>query len=275
MLNNEDHELLLLFQISVRFSTGDTISITRNNHEFSQMHISDLKSLIRQQVMMNSDDDESKQHLKKMMSEKPNMRLIYQGKLLLDPLPCHFYKMVNHCFVHCILSEETSTSASSSSSSQASSSSVIGNVVDQHSFSLERRGFDRLRDSGLLDDDVYHVRSEFYSTRQHLLVQYDHGQLTLEDLYVLEEQWMNEDYVQQQQQQGTTLTQSADESATGDNQLFDTSNYYAFIGMFIGFYFNIAACLLLLERASSNKLKYGLIAGIICNVSFAVIRFFI
>jgi hypothetical protein len=276
------------YNIHIRFTTGHTLHINLrqralsmlegdNSHLPSMIKVTQLKQIIKQELTLENETGMNAgqySDLITLVNEKPIMRLIYNGKLMMDMVPLKFYKVKNECFIHCALSD------------------LPNNDNSPHELERELssmpRGFDRLIPLGFSNEDVQYIRNEFYSSRQYLLAQYETGQLTIRDLQNLEEQWMNEDYdplsiananvdnnnnLNNNNNGNDTTVQN--EMAVDFSTLFNGSNYYAFIGMFIGFYLTLMASLLLLEQASPRKFKYGIVAGIVCNFSFATLKFFL
>ncbi|KAL9645063.1 hypothetical protein ABK040_004555 [Willaertia magna] len=277
--NNNNNNSILLFPINIRFAnSGDTYTLELlNNQNIEQLTISELIEHIKNQIILKNE------HLVSEFNLKPIVKLIYQGKLLNVTQTIGFYKISPESFIHCTLAERRQQDVVNTSTlhQQRNISGVSGAF---------RMGFDALMNAGFSREDVIEIRNQFYSTRGYLLQQLRSGQLTQQDLYQLEQQWMNETHQDQNGASGTTNTLFNNNNPTNSNQqqLNTTTNntattdeaaatgsiYHFMFGLLFGFFFGIISAVALLEKTIPKSMNLGIQVGFIINLFCGILRFF-
>jgi len=124
---------------------------------------------------------------------------------------------------------------------------------------VERRGFDRLRELGFTEVEIEEFRAQFYSSRLPSM----NSTTNVQE----EEDWINstvdemtphthEEMRQQEQQH-------IQEEGTYEDLVY---------GMLMGFWLGLIMLFFLFDSSLPRKTKYGILAGIGCNLSFGILR---
>ncbi|KAL0489044.1 hypothetical protein AKO1_013479 [Acrasis kona] len=260
--------------LDFRFSNGHTIKtlLTLNTT------ITQVKQILLKLCMQSNDAQ-----IRSECQEKPFLRLIYQGKSMQDPMFLSFYNVSDCDFIHCAFSktcpQQRKKALQSSRQNRGNGAPASRRADETDGYESDEqppvRGFDRLRESGFNEEEVLFFRNQFYASRQNLLQQFQQGSITGDDLRELEEEWMNED-------DPNSGNQHLDPSATDNNTqanldaqtYLEGNNYHMYAGILLGFFLGFVMLLLLLEKLVPRRFKYGVLAGISCNICFALIKFF-
>ncbi|KAG2392363.1 hypothetical protein C9374_012615 [Naegleria lovaniensis] len=280
--HKEDSEKFLL---KIRFShSGETHSVLLTRGAATT--IQQLIRLITDQCIMKHES------LRNEYSRKPIMRLIHNGRLLTGTnskptshvnsefLPISVFHIENHSFIHCAFSEKQSNSSSVNSQSNIHNTTPVGAFY---------QGFDVLLNAGLAREEVNEVRRQFYASRSNLIDMHRRGQLTQNDMYQIEQEWMNESstttsssfptsppttgstaisLTPQQQEQQQQLQEQQRNDRVGNVYTF-------FLGVLLGFFFGIITVVALLERkALSKRLVLGIQIGVVANIVVSVFRYY-
>jgi hypothetical protein len=262
--------------LNIRFTTGHTLKI-HLPHEQTKSNYSDTTVAELKQIVLKACNNSKEQQLRKEATEKPNLRLIFQGKLMQDPMFLSFYNISNGDFIHGTFSVNVqSPSRGRWSRPTGRHSSYQESELSEDPLTPNPRGFDRLREAGFDEQDVLFIRNQFYNSRPHLLTQLQQGRITGEDLRELEEEWMNEDDPQGGMQNVEATSQNNNQVQVNQEAqiYYEGNNFHMYAGILLGFFLGFVVLLLLLEKILPRRMKYGILAGISCNCCFALIRFF-
>nr|CAG4714992.1 unnamed protein product [Naegleria fowleri] len=283
------------FLLKIRFShSGETHSVLLVRG--SSTTLQQLIRLIIDQCIMKHES------LRNEYSRKPCIRLIHNGRLLtgathsnalphhhvnFELLPISVFHIENHSFIHCTFSEKQNHSSSSSATNNISLQTPVGAFY---------QGFDVLLNAGLVREEVNEVRRQFYASRSHLIDMHRRGQLSQNDLYHIEQEWMNESTATTTPSSSfpnTTTTTTTGMSSTTTRSLTPQQQeqqqqlqeqqrndrvgnvYTFFLGVLLGFFFGIITVVALLERkALSKRLVLGIQVGVATNIAVSVFRYY-
>ncbi|KAL7275566.1 hypothetical protein RUND412_001492 [Rhizina undulata] len=199
------------------------------------------------------------------------LRLIYAGKVLTDGFPLSTQikppkpppqqtppkpdpkgkgkakepdEVVHKVYIHCSIGDELSDEE------LAKEAQDQATPAPTHTPSTlpQPLGFDRLLSAGFTEADVAALRSQFNRL---------HGNLGSEDTRILEDRWIDESAGQGQQ--------LADGSPAGTNEDI-------LIGTAIGFFWPVAIFLMREEGVFTKRRQMAIIAGILVNLAFSVLR---
>ncbi|EME30549.1 hypothetical protein Gasu_22190 isoform 1 [Galdieria sulphuraria] len=203
---------------------------------------------------------------RKIDPKTKRIRLIYSGKLLSEGSSRLVdSKIEDGSYVHCVISDEVNvTSAGRTSNNQERSERLQTRipVVDPHS---EYRGLDRLREAGFTEDEIAVLRRQFARSQG---LNPDHLEET-GDLRDLEERWMADASTHEitvGDLEGGAFT---DESVFGESE--GTVHDFVF-GLLVGFLLGIIVLVFLLDRGLPRKRKLGILAGVVGNLLFGILR---
>eukprot|EP01100_Stratorugosa_tubuloviscum_P001369 TRINITY_DN1308_c1_g1_i1.p1 TRINITY_DN1308_c1_g1~~TRINITY_DN1308_c1_g1_i1.p1 ORF type:complete len:293 (-),score=94.21 TRINITY_DN1308_c1_g1_i1:813-1610(-) len=185
--------------------------------------------------------------IEKQDLKNKNIRLIFQGKLLEDKKRLRDYNCPNPCFIHCAISDKINLPSQST------------NQNSNNDFRL--RGFDRFRELGFSEVDIQNFRRQFH-INQALGVQ---SNLPRDQQLDLEEQWFNQ---AEQPNQQNNIIRSQNRMITN----IEGSYQDLFYGMIMGFLLGLIAIFWITDSSLTRRAKFGILAGIGCNLSFGLIR---
>jgi hypothetical protein len=217
------------FSLNVRFITGHTIKVhqTTENKSLESTTTAEFKQLILRSCMHSREPQ-----IRKEAQEKQHIRLIFQGKLMQDPMFLSFYHVNDGDFIHCTFSDTPIRTRPQNN--------VNRQEIDPNG-PPPPRGFDRLTEAGFDQEDVLFIRNQFYASRPHLLTQFQQGRVTGDDLRELEEEWMNEDNL-------GGMQQVTNEPSNDAIMYYEGTNYHMYGGILLGFFLGFV--MLLLVRLS-------------------------
>ncbi|EFC41496.1 predicted protein [Naegleria gruberi] len=127
-----------------------------------------------------------------------------------------------------------------------------------------------LLNAGLAREEVNEVRRQFYASHSNLLELHRRGQLTQRDLFEIEQQWMQNDHVQTENDQSSSIRPT--------NTIIDTNNvgniYHFFCGVFLGFFLGFVALIALLENSLSRRFQFGIRCGVTTMVLLSIFKYY-
>eukprot|EP01102_Stenamoeba_stenopodia_P010032 TRINITY_DN2977_c0_g1_i1.p1 TRINITY_DN2977_c0_g1~~TRINITY_DN2977_c0_g1_i1.p1 ORF type:complete len:256 (-),score=34.08 TRINITY_DN2977_c0_g1_i1:214-981(-) len=244
-------------RMSGSYATGErSIVGDDENEDWATIHIKTIDSIFSMSLALSSTVGRLREMIinQKNLQNK-NVRLLYQGKILLDNTTLLSAGLKDGCYVHCAISDFVPLEER-----QAVPEAPV------------LRGLDRLRESGFSEAEIEQFRLQFRASRAHAYgSQLPASGSSDQNLLMIEEQWMEETI------NASTL---ARDQAEGNFNAYEDSYGSAsegtykdlLIGMVMGFLLGLITLFWLYDTALPRKTKYGILAGIGCNISFGIIR---
>jgi len=177
-----------------------------------------------------------------------SIRLIFRGKILKEHETIRNYGMQDMDNVHCAISDLQRP---------------IRNEGPPDVEDAPLRGLDRLREMGFNEDEIEQFRLLFYQAhRQRILSAVEAGEV---DLRQLEEEWISSSEISRE---------GLEEAQQQEQEYRDTIGTYndLFWGMVMGFSLGFIMLFWIFDTSLPRRTKYGILAGVGCNISFGLIR---
>eukprot|EP00761_Pharyngomonas_kirbyi_P000497 gb/GECH01000497.1/.p1 GENE.gb/GECH01000497.1/~~gb/GECH01000497.1/.p1 ORF type:complete len:268 (+),score=55.80 gb/GECH01000497.1/:1-804(+) len=200
------------------------------------------------------------------------VRLVFNGRLLEPMQTLTDVGIGDGSVVHCVVSDHVPQHHQQRTALPHMSGADGGD--DDGSDDGRPRGFDRLVETGLSEEDVELMRRQFYAHRHHLL----RGNYSPNELRRIEDEWIdNEASPDQGSEEGmdaSAMGRDGDEGMTGgmmtpQQRMPEGTNMEMFYGIILGFLLGFLTIILLAENAVSRKQKTGVLIGLCCNVWFS------
>ncbi|GJQ12387.1 hypothetical protein GpartN1_g4365.t1 [Galdieria partita] len=220
------------------------------------------------QVEQDATVDELKDKIfqeKKLDPKAKRIRLIYSGKLLSEGTSRLVdSKVEDGSYVHCVISDEVNVASGRHSNNHERSERLQTRIpaADPHS---EYRGLDRLREAGFTEEEIAVLRRQFARSQG---LNPDHLEDT-GDLRELEERWMADASTHEITVGDLEGGAFNDDSLFGENE--GTVHDFVF-GLLVGFLLGIIVLVFLLDRGLPRKRKLGILAGVVGNLLFGILR---
>jgi hypothetical protein len=215
-------------ELQIRLVNGDKFTIVA--------HIEDLVWDVKQKITAQQG------------YTNKQLKLIHQGRVLLDPHSLHQSRITQHTILHCAVSEAPDTAA----------------ALPAHPAHDEQvlRGFDRLRAMGLSAEEVAAVRTQFSASQS---VQTQLGARPSPELLTqLEENWIEHELTPEDRQVAAAHAIEHTQREGSGAQLFG--------GMLSGFVLGLLAVYWLWDSSVTRQGKFGLLTGLALNLMFGLIR---
>lgn len=222
-----------------------------NNDEWATIHVKTIDSIFSMSLPLSSSVGRLREMIinQKNLQNK-NVRLLYQGKILMDGPTLASLGLKDGSYVHCAISDFVPPEER-----QAVPEAPV------------LRGLDRLRETGFTEAEIDQFRQQFRASRAQA---YGTGGNADQGL-LMEEQWMEETI------NASSFSREQGEASFGayeDSYGSTAEGTYKdlLIGMVMGFLLGLITLFWLYDAALPRKTKYGILAGIGCNISFGIIR---
>lgn len=210
--------------------------------------------------------EELKAHLKEIqeIGEK-YIRIIFNGKILKE----------KEKLGHVGIKDESNIHISVTNSEPRSISSQSMNQINEDN----SRGFDRLIEMGFSPQEVREARLQFYlSNIQNRLQNAQNNNIDNSnnniDLIGIEDQWIDSQLPPQQEtiEMENSQTQNQQQNFLQINDSIPEGTLYdLFFGILLGFLLSFIVLIWISDPKLSLKLKFGILAGIVCNAFFGLL----
>jgi len=192
-----------------------------------------------------------------VLGEKKSFRMLY---FVVDRLvDC---KVEDGSYVHCVISDEVASGRTNHTQERSERLQTRIPVADPQS---EYRGLDRLREAGFTEEEITVLRRQFARSQGLSPEQVEN----ITDLRELEERWMADASTHEVTVGDLEGGAFTDESFFGESE--GTVHDFVF-GFLVGFLLGIIVLVFLLDRGLPRKRKLGILAGVIGNLLFGVLR---
>eukprot|EP00871_Galdieria_phlegrea_P004948 jgi/Galph1/5454/GphlegSOOS_G4066.1 len=220
------------------------------------------------QVETEATIDELKEQImqeKKLDPKTKRVRLIHAGKLMSEgSSKLEDCKLEDGSYIHCVISDIVNAQSGHTTTSGEREERLHTRIpaVDSNS---AYRGLDRLREAGFSEVEIASLRRQFLRAQGYNPDNLQEGV----DLRDLEERWLTEAAANEVTVGDLENGVLNDESFFGDNE----GSIHDFVfGMVVGFLLGIIVLVFLLDRGIPRKRKLGILAGVVANLLFGVLR---
>lgn len=232
--------------------TKDNTDIKINMEQVSHLTILELK----------------KMSFPTLFEENKNIRLIFKGKLLQDNEIVHKTNIKIGDFIHAFISEKVEKKPAPSTNT-----TNISNFENSRANNI--RGFERMREFGVSEEDIVLQRFKFHS--HYSLIDKEEN-LELTNLYNREDEWyaMHLENITNNVPNTKKWFKSFDFYQDIQKELILNGNFFdMIIASIFGFFFFLAVILLLFKKKMSYRVKEGLLLGIILKIIYISFNFYI
>lgn len=200
----------------------------------------------------------------KQYEENKNIRLVFKGKLMNDGDLLKKSRIENGGFVHAFIGEKIEKKSGSVTVTSVSNCDIsrIGNV----------RGFERLKDFGVSDQEIVLQRYWFHS---HYVMVEKEENIDLGNLINREEEWfgINIDHFSSLPENGQKWFKEFHFQEDLDG---NEGRWYDFIfGIIIGFFIFLAVILMVYLKKGSVMFREGLLIGFMTKIIYISIYYFL